>query len=874
MRRLRAAPGGAERNRAGFGLARRTARAVTGRAHAGLRPTVYFVVGMHRSGTSAVAASLGAMGVALGDELLAEPVEFNRRGYFEDLALSTICDRLLAAGNATWHSISATDPAVARPERYLELRDDAVRIIARRFSQVRQWAFKNPRVARQLPFWMDVARSAGHDARFVVCLRHPRAVARSLACRDGLESTDAWRLWLQHMLPAAGLVIAQRAPVVDFDDLIDEPSRCLRALASRLQLDGEGLEASLDHHLQTFLTPALRHHRAAERDDAVATRGLEQCCLALYERLARFGVLRHHAQADLNRLGAVVETARSVLGNDPDRVLPSTGDRRPAPAGNPIDVNRDAHLMDSSDETYACVAVVTRTRDRPLTLARVLRTLQDQTFRDFIWVVVNDGGALQPVEETVARARESGVAAVLVHHPQSKGRAAAANAGVAAVDSRYIVWLDDDDSWHPGFLAKAVDFLEDNRDRFKGVVTGCEVVLERQVGDEIVEVGREAYPMPAGGDSVPVVTLMAGNPFPPVCFVFDRATGLACGRYDERLDLWEDWEFNTRFVLRGEIGLLRETLACYHQREASDDGTYDNTKTYRYSGPLLTFQVWQDRELRKAVDAGQLSRGVLLYLGELKRDAVRVDERLTASERLSAALTEAVNGSTHHLAGVLQAMSQQAEHRARDLAARAKSAGHVLDVLQGAAKSLGYDVSLLQDASKSLDFRLSRVQELAKGIDHQLAEQVELSKGFDHRLAVVQDASKTLDFRLSVLQESARGVEHRLAVQAESAKALDHRLSVLAEQANGMDYRLSVLLAHASQLDEGQRQIQAQLASVVAMQREAAAAGRADSERLSAENRRLQNDVAELQRMVQPIHAVAAKIYRVTGLRWLRNRLS
>lgn len=852
----------------------RAARAVTGHMHAGCRPTVYFVVGMHRSGTSAVAATLGALGVAMGDELLCEPVEFNRKGYFEDLALSVICDRLLAAGNAAWHSSTAIDPAVTRPERYRELRDDAVRIIARRFSPVRQWAFKNPRIARQLPFWTDVAQAAGHEARFVVCLRHPCAVAQSLAGRDGLESSHALQLWLQHMLPAAGLVVAQHAPVVDFDDLIDEPSRCVRALASRLQLDGEGSEASLVHHLQTFLTPTLRHHRATEPGDAVAPGGLEQCCLALYEGLARFGVLRHPGQADLARLSAAVEAARRFLAKDPDRTPLSTDGRQQAPGRNPFDVIRDTQLMDTSDDSYASVAVVTRTRDRPVTLARVLRSLQQQTFKDFIWVVVNDGGELQPVEETVARARASGVAAVLVHHPQSKGRAAAANAGVAAADSRYIVWLDDDDSWYPGFLAKAVDFLEDNRDRFKAVVTGCEVVLERQVGDQIVEVGRESYPMPAGGDSVPVVTLMAGNPFPPVCFVFDRATGLACGRYDERLDLWEDWEFNTRFVLRGEIGLLRETLACYHQREASDDGTYDNTKTYRYSGPLLTFQVWQDRELRKAVDAGQLSRGVLLYLGELKRDAVRVDERLTASERLSAALTEAVNGSTHHLAGVLQAMSQQAEHRARDLAARAKSAGHVLDVLQGAAKSLGYDVSLLQDASKSLDFRLSRVQELAKGIDHQLAEQVELSKGFDHRLAVVQDASKTLDFRLSVLQESARGVEHRLAVQAESAKALDHRLSVLAEQANGMDYRLSVLLAHASQLDEGQRQIQAQLASVVAMQREAAAAGRADSERLSAENRRLQNDVAELQRMVQPIHAVAAKIYRVTGLRWLRNRLS
>ena len=169
----------------------RAARAVTGHMHAGCRPTVYFVVGMHRSGTSAVAATLGALGVAMGDELLCEPVEFNRKGYFEDLALSVICDRLLAAGNAAWHSSTAIDPAVTRPERYRELRDDAVRIIARRFSPVRQWAFKNPRIARQLPFWTDVAQAAGHEARFVVCLRHPRDPGQAPAGAQAF-SPPAW----------------------------------------------------------------------------------------------------------------------------------------------------------------------------------------------------------------------------------------------------------------------------------------------------------------------------------------------------------------------------------------------------------------------------------------------------------------------------------------------------------------------------------------------------------------------------------------------------------------------------------------------------------------------------------------------------------
>ena len=38
------------------------------------------------------------------------------------------------------------------------------------------------------------------------------------------------------------------------------------------------------------------------------------------------------------------------------------------------------------------VAVITRTRNRALLLRRAARSVERQTFRDFSWVVVNDGG--------------------------------------------------------------------------------------------------------------------------------------------------------------------------------------------------------------------------------------------------------------------------------------------------------------------------------------------------------------------------------------------------------------------------------------------------------------------------------------------------
>jgi glycosyltransferase involved in cell wall biosynthesis len=55
------------------------------------------------------------------------------------------------------------------------------------------------------------------------------------------------------------------------------------------------------------------------------------------------------------------------------------------------------------------IAVITRTKDRPLLLSRCLDSLARQTYKDFLWVVVNDNGAIDKVEAVVTKAREIGI---------------------------------------------------------------------------------------------------------------------------------------------------------------------------------------------------------------------------------------------------------------------------------------------------------------------------------------------------------------------------------------------------------------------------------------------------------------------------------
>ena len=50
---------------------------------------------------------------------------------------------------------------------------------------------------------------------------------------------------------------------------------------------------------------------------------------------------------------------------------------------------------------YARVAIITRTKDRPILLRRAIRSALNQTFRDWLLVIVNDGGEPETIKLVV-----------------------------------------------------------------------------------------------------------------------------------------------------------------------------------------------------------------------------------------------------------------------------------------------------------------------------------------------------------------------------------------------------------------------------------------------------------------------------------------
>ncbi|WP_234490324.1 glycosyltransferase family 2 protein [Streptomyces sp. MBT33] len=101
----------------------------------------------------------------------------------------------------------------------------------------------------------------------------------------------------------------------------------------------------------------------------------------------------------------------------------------------------------------ALVATVIATHRRPEALRAAVRSALDQTVRDQVVIVVDDGAGLPelPFDTrlfAVSLARNTGVAGVV------------RNVGIRLTRSRYVAFLDDDNLWEPDHLERALAALE------------------------------------------------------------------------------------------------------------------------------------------------------------------------------------------------------------------------------------------------------------------------------------------------------------------------------------------------------------------------------------------------------------------------------
>lgn len=212
-------------------------------------------------------------------------------------------------------------------------------------------------------------------------------------------------------------------------------------------------------------------------------------------------------------------------------------------------------------------------------LKRAAESVARQTYKNYIWVVVNDGGDEGAVREVLGSCNVDQDRIHLISNKASVGMEAASNIGIRATRSNYILIHDDDDTVHEDFLDKTVSFLESSAgSQYGGVVTGTDYVSEEIRDDEIIVHGHVPYL--DWVKSIDLSELMAQNIITTISFLYRREIFDQIGGYKENLPVLGDWYFNIEFVLRADVRVLPQVLACYHHRDRgqqSDLAQYSNT---------------------------------------------------------------------------------------------------------------------------------------------------------------------------------------------------------------------------------------------------------------------------------------------------------
>lgn len=262
------------------------------------------------------------------------------------------------------------------------------------------------------------------------------------------------------------------------------------------------------------------------------------------------------------------------------------------------------------------VAVITRTKNRTVLLRRAIESVLGQTFQDWNMVIVNDGGEKEDVNSLVAEYKAEFLdRCLIVHNDSSLGMEAASNCGIKASDSDYVVIHDDDDSWHPLFLEKCVQFLDSNHHHtFAGVITYSVRVLERMVDNKLIT--EQTEPFNSWLKAVSFFRMCSSNIFPPISFVYERKVLDEIGYYKEDFPVLGDWEFNLRFIRKYDIHLIPEELAYYHHRLSITNGNYSNSVVADDSKHKFYDALLRNEMLRKDLESNSIGMGYLLNISK------------------------------------------------------------------------------------------------------------------------------------------------------------------------------------------------------------------------------------------------------------------
>ncbi|MBZ9768439.1 glycosyltransferase [Mesorhizobium sp. CA6] len=225
--------------------------------------TCIMVLGMHRSGTSALTRVLSLLGAELPKNLLgANPT--NPTGHWEPSQLIELHDQMLEEAGSRWDDWRSFDLGNLPNARAQFYRAEIARIIDEEYSDASFLVLKEPRISRFVPLYANILKSMKIDVRYVLASRNPLAVIASLGKRDRSTPGFGALLWLRHELDAERSTRGSLRAFVSYEGIMQDWRLRLDRIAEALSVTWprpiEEAAAEIDAHI----SQDHQHHAASD----------------------------------------------------------------------------------------------------------------------------------------------------------------------------------------------------------------------------------------------------------------------------------------------------------------------------------------------------------------------------------------------------------------------------------------------------------------------------------------------------------------------------------------------------------------------------------------------------------------------------------
>lgn len=258
-----------------------------------LSKTCVLVLGMHRSGTSALTRLISLLGADLPATLLGgtkESLASNAKGHWESEVLVRLNDRILESAGNSWRSPELITDDWYKSSRCQDFRAEAIGSLESEFGTSRLFVFKDPRVCKLVPFWTTVLEDFGAKTVVANMVRSPAEIGKSLEARNGFDPTISELLWLRYVLEAERHSRQFPRFHVTYDDLIADCQQVLDAVVSNSEVSWPALSGARRKQILDYVSASERHHHEVRKaTSAGAVAAWSEQVYAVHEKWADKG---------------------------------------------------------------------------------------------------------------------------------------------------------------------------------------------------------------------------------------------------------------------------------------------------------------------------------------------------------------------------------------------------------------------------------------------------------------------------------------------------------------------------------------------------------------------------------------------------------